>query len=95
MSFLGIFSSKQSLLATSERFLPAEATVKIHLANENHWLQPMLVLTVRWWPTPVSVGGLSSPDVGSGLAPPSTISGIASLAAASVPTTWKHPRPLP
>ena len=27
-------------------------------ASESHWLQLVLVLTVHWWPTPVSVGGL-------------------------------------
>ena len=43
------------MLAINEQFLPAGATFKISLANENHWLQPMLVLTVHWWPTPVSV----------------------------------------
>ena len=43
---------------TSERFLPARATIRSVLASESHWLQPLLVLTVRWWPAPVSVGGL-------------------------------------
>jgi hypothetical protein len=44
--------------ATSEWFLPAWSTFKHDLASESHWLQPMLVLTVHWWPTLVSVGGL-------------------------------------
>ena len=44
--------------ATSERFLPAGATFRVGLASENHWLQQVLVLTVHWWPAPVSVGGL-------------------------------------
>ena len=39
--------------ATSERFL-----FKISLASESHWLQPMLVLSIHWWPTPIFVGGL-------------------------------------
>jgi hypothetical protein len=46
------------VLATTERFLPAGATLRGGLNSENHWLQPVLVLTVHWWPTPVSVGGL-------------------------------------
>ena len=32
--------------ATSERFLPTWATFRAGLASENHWLQPVLVLTV-------------------------------------------------
>ena len=36
--------------ATSERFPPARATFKCVVASESHWLQPVLVLTVRWWP---------------------------------------------
>ena len=39
----------------------AWATFRIGLASENHWLQPMLVLIVHWWPTPVIVGGLLGP----------------------------------
>ena len=35
---------------TSERFPPARVTFRSVLANESHWLQPLLVLTVRWWP---------------------------------------------
>jgi len=42
----------------SERFLPTGATFRIGLVSENHRLQLVLVLTVHWWPTPVSVGGL-------------------------------------
>ena len=34
------------------------ATFRSVLATESHWLQPLLVLTVRWSPAPVSVGGL-------------------------------------
>ena len=44
------------VLATSERFLSARGTFRAILASESHWLQPMLVLSVRWWPTPASVG---------------------------------------
>ena len=44
--------------ATNERFLLAWATFRDGLARESHWLQPMLVLTIHWWPTPVSRGGL-------------------------------------
>ena len=43
--------------ATNERFLLTRATFRSILASKNHWLQPVLVLTVRWWPAPVSVGG--------------------------------------
>jgi hypothetical protein len=35
-----------------------QGSFKIGLASENHWSQPMMALTVQWWPTPVSVGGL-------------------------------------
>ena len=44
--------------ATNERFLPVGFTFGFDLACERCWLQPVVVLTVRWWPTPVSVGGL-------------------------------------
>ena len=44
--------------ASSKRFLPARATFMSVLASESHWLQRVLVLTVRWWSAPVSVGGL-------------------------------------
>ena len=43
---------------TIERFLPARATFRSVLASDNHWLQPVLVLTIHWWPAPISVGGL-------------------------------------
>ena len=46
--------------ATNERFLPARATFRSVLASESHWLQQVLVLTIRWWRAPVSVGGLST-----------------------------------
>jgi hypothetical protein len=41
---------------TNERFLPASDTFRVILASESHWLQPLLVLFVRWWPTPAGVG---------------------------------------
>jgi len=44
------------VLATNERFLPARGTFRAILASESHWLQPVLVFSVRWWPTPVGVG---------------------------------------
>jgi hypothetical protein len=44
------------VLATSEQFLLARGTFRVILASESHWLQPMLVLSVRWWPTPTGVG---------------------------------------
>ena len=43
--------------ATSERFLPAGSLLRVGLASESHWLQPVSVLTVHRWPTPASVGG--------------------------------------
>ena len=56
----GYFIAHPHLLvrATSKRFLQARATFRSVLASESHWLQPVLVLTVHWWPAPVSVGGL-------------------------------------
>jgi hypothetical protein len=44
------------VLATSEQFLPAGGTFRAILTRESHWLQPMLVLSVHWWPTPAGVG---------------------------------------
>jgi hypothetical protein len=44
------------VLATSERFLLARGTFRIMLVSESHWLQPMLVLPVRWWLAPTGVG---------------------------------------
>ena len=44
------------VLATSERFLPAMGTFKAILTSESHRLQPMLVLSVQWWPTLAGVG---------------------------------------
>ena len=43
---------------TSERFLSAWGIFRVILASESHWLQPVLVFSVHWWPTRVSVGGL-------------------------------------
>ena len=43
------------VLATSERFLPIGGTFRPILASESHWLQPVLVLFVHWWPTPAGV----------------------------------------
>ena len=42
--------------ATSERFPKARATFRSVLASESHWLQPLLVLTVRWWPNTSKCG---------------------------------------
>jgi hypothetical protein len=44
------------VLATSNRFLSAWDTFRVILASESHWLQPMLLLSVHWWPTPAGVG---------------------------------------
>jgi hypothetical protein len=43
---------------TNERFLSAGVTFEVGLASECRCMQLVLVLTVHWWPTPVSVGGL-------------------------------------
>jgi hypothetical protein len=53
------------VLATSERFLPTWDTFRAILANESHWLQPVLVLSVHWWPAPAGVGSVY-------VSPPST-----------------------
>jgi hypothetical protein len=42
--------------ATSEGFLPARGTFRVILASESHWLQPVLVLSIHWWPPPTGVG---------------------------------------
>ena len=44
------------VLTISERFLPAECTFRAILANESHWLQLVLVLSIHWWPTPAGMG---------------------------------------
>ena len=44
--------------ATSERFLPAGDIFRAILASESHWLQPILVPSVHWWPAPVGVGSV-------------------------------------
>jgi hypothetical protein len=44
--------------ATNERFLPVGGNFRVGLASESHWLQPVLVLTIHWWPTPINVGEL-------------------------------------
>ena len=47
--------------AASGWFLPAWVTFIVGLDSESHWLQLLLVLTVHWWPKPVSAGGLWGP----------------------------------
>ena len=44
------------VLATSERFLSTRGSFRVILASESHWLQPVLVLSGHWWPTPTCVG---------------------------------------
>ena len=45
--------------ATNKRFLPTRGhTFRGGLANESHWLQPVLVFTVHCWPAQVGVDGL-------------------------------------
>ena len=53
--------------ATNNRFLLARATFRSVLASERNWLQAVLVLTVRWWPAPISVGGLIDTILGSNI----------------------------
>ena len=58
-NILGLITHPHLLVrGTGERFLPAGGTFGVRLASESHWLQPILVLTVHWWPTPVCVGEL-------------------------------------
>jgi hypothetical protein len=49
-------SSHLLVLATCERFLPTWGTFRAILASESHWLQRVLVLSIRWGPTPACVG---------------------------------------
>ena len=49
---------------TSEGFLPVGAAFRVDVASESHCLQPVLVLTVHWWPAPISVGGLLLSELG-------------------------------
>ena len=44
--------------ATSERFLLVGATFRTGWVSKSHWMQPVLLLTVHQWPSPVCVGGL-------------------------------------
>ena len=44
--------------ATSERFPPARVIFRSALTSESHWLQPLLVLNVRWWPGTSQCGRL-------------------------------------
>jgi len=46
------------VLVTIERFLPARGTFRAILASESHWLQPMLVFSVHWWPALAGVGNV-------------------------------------
>ena len=48
------------VLVTSEQLLPARDTFRAILDSESHWLQPVLVLSVRWWPTPTCMGRVYS-----------------------------------
>ena len=48
-------SSHMLVLATNEQFLPAWSIFRAILASESHWLQPMLILSVHWWPAPARV----------------------------------------
>jgi len=41
-----------------ERFLPAGGIFKVILVSESQWLQPMLILSVHWWPAPAGMGSV-------------------------------------
>ena len=58
---------------TSVRFLSARATFKIGSGNESICLQPMLVLSVHWWPVPVSVGAVLRSTTHATPPPPSDV----------------------
>ena len=53
---LQIPSPHLPVLATSKQFLSAGGIFRAILATESHWLQPVLVLFVHWWPGPAGVG---------------------------------------
>ena len=46
------------VLATNEQFLVAGGIFRAILANESHWLQPVLVLSVHWWLALTGVGSV-------------------------------------
>ena len=56
--FLLIVHPHIPVQGTNEQFLQAGATFSLGLASESHWLQPVMILTVQWWPAPICVGGL-------------------------------------
>ena len=61
------------VLATNERFLPTGGTFEAILASESHWLQPILVLSVHWWPTRAGLGRVLDSKIHSiSLTPPTT-----------------------
>jgi len=53
-----IHSPHLLVCATNERFPPAGGTFRAILASESHWLQPVLVLSIHWWPAPAGVGNV-------------------------------------
>ena len=55
------------VLATMERFLPTRGTFRAILANESHWLQPVLVLSIHWWPPLVGVGRILVCQINKGM----------------------------
>ena len=55
------------VLVTNERFLLAGGTFRAILANEIHWLQPVLVLSIHWWPPPVGVGRILVCQINKGM----------------------------
>ena len=60
VSFLVIFGALDiSILYTPHIHLLLRATTfRAILVSESHQLQPMLVLSVHWWPAPVGVGSV-------------------------------------
>ena len=58
ISILLLHSQHLLVQATCERFLPTWDTFRAILATESHRLQPVLVLSVHWWPAPTGVGSV-------------------------------------
>ena len=56
------------LWSISEQLLSTGVTFSSNLASESHWMWPVLVETVHWWPALESAGGLlvqeSNLDIG-------------------------------
>jgi hypothetical protein len=58
-----IHSPHMLVWVISERFLPTGGTFRAILASESHWLQPMLVLSIHWWPATASMGNVLDVEI--------------------------------